>query len=63
MAAVEIRHALFHITGEAHHGGRAVMPVSDPGLTAAPVPDTQPTESVVPQRVVYYLFLTIQLLV
>ncbi len=31
MAAVEIRHALFHITGEAHHGSRAVMPVSDPG--------------------------------
>ncbi len=31
MAAVEIRHALFHITGEAHHGSRAEMPVSDRG--------------------------------
>ena len=31
MAAVEIRHALFHITGQAHHGSRAEMPVSDRG--------------------------------
>ncbi|MCH7622044.1 MAG: xanthine dehydrogenase family protein subunit M [Chloroflexi bacterium] len=27
MAAVEIRHALFHITGQAHHGSRAEMSV------------------------------------
>ena len=31
MASVEIRHALFHITGQAHHGSRAEMPVSDGG--------------------------------
>ena len=31
MAAVEIRHALFHITGQVHHGSRAEMPVSDRG--------------------------------
>ena len=31
MAAVEIRHALFHITGQAHHGSRAEMPISDRG--------------------------------
>ena len=49
MAAVEIRHAVFHITGEAHHGSKAEMPVSDPGSTAAPASATQPTESVVPQ--------------
>ncbi len=30
MVAVEIRHALFHITGEAHNGSRAVMTVTDP---------------------------------
>ena len=31
MAAVEIRHALFHITDQAHHGSRAEMPISDRG--------------------------------
>jgi len=30
MAAVEIRHALFHITGEAHIGSRPEMRVADP---------------------------------
>ena len=49
MAAVEMRHAVFHITGEAHHGSKAEMPVSDPGSTAAHASATQPTESVVPQ--------------
>ena len=38
MAAVEIRHALFHITGQAHHGSRAEMPVSDRGQDTDPVP-------------------------
>ncbi len=56
MAAVEIRHALFHITGEAHVGSRAVsvihgvqyvpvdreaIPVSDPGSIADPVSSTE----------------------
>jgi carbon-monoxide dehydrogenase medium subunit len=34
MAAVEIRHALFHITGEAHIGSRAEMRASDPSVPA-----------------------------
>ena len=42
MAAVEIRHALFHITGEAHIGSRAEMRVSVPGILAS-----QSTESVI----------------
>ena len=56
MAAVEIRHALFHITGEAHVGSRALsvlhgvqyvpvdreaIPDSDPGSIADPVPSTE----------------------
>ena len=47
MAAVEIRHALFHITGEAHHGSRAEMPVS--GSSTGPVPSSQSPESVDPE--------------
>ena len=34
MAAVEIRHALFHITGEAHIGSRPEMRVADPSGSA-----------------------------
>lgn len=34
MASVEIRHALFHITGEAHIGSRPERRVSDPGVPA-----------------------------
>ncbi len=49
MAAVEIRHALFHIIGEAHHGSRAEMRVSDRGSITDPVPSIQPSESVVPE--------------
>ena len=45
MAAVEIRHALFHITGEAHIGSRAEMRVSDPS-----VPAIQSTESEVSEH-------------
>jgi carbon-monoxide dehydrogenase medium subunit len=50
MAAVEIRHALFHITGAAHIGSRAEMLVAGTGSFAGPGPATQPTESVVPQH-------------
>ena len=65
MAAVEIRHALFHITGEAHIGSRAVsvlhavqdvtveseaIPVFDPSSIADPAPSSQPTESLVSEH-------------